>query len=121
VYVIRHYNERIDINTGIMNRQPMPYRQHHFPCGVQPHVTLADITKETFPSLHADGDEIGPRARIIVPPQSERTAVVLVGIVSHPGITSKHSSPPHSKLAEACYIIISVANGTEHCAFDGKR
>jgi hypothetical protein len=71
---------QFDIGKPIFQIQPFPL--NHFPCIIQYHtrcwaVGIAvgihsdNLAEQTFPILHANGDEIQTRLRIIVPLQAD--------------------------------------------------
>lgn len=71
VDMIRHHDECIYIEAGIMSGQFLPHRFDHPPDFVQRHFAIHDFPKETFSILRADGDKIGPSLRVIISSQPD--------------------------------------------------
>lgn len=61
----------------------MPTFKGNFPRVIQFDFSVNDLSKNTFPVLRANGDEIRPRQGIIGPLQSDGTAAVFFGVEFH--------------------------------------
>ncbi|MCI5159872.1 MAG: hypothetical protein D3906_15895, partial [Candidatus Electrothrix sp. AUS1_2] len=96
--MIRHNPEFINIDTGIMIRDFIPYCLNHAACvgqtdfrgntgadtGVCPYGGgNENMAQQTFPVLHAYRDKIGPGPCVIIIAQADGTAMVDVGVVFH--------------------------------------
>ena len=85
VDVVWHDNEFVQFDVGEMGYGSQPTRARNLPVFIHPHFRAHHVAKQAFPSARHNRDEIRPRLRIIVPRQTDGTAMVFVGIVWHHG------------------------------------
>src|SRR5258708_3870281 len=83
MYMIWHDNKRAQFDEFEPLCQSFPFPSNNFACGVQLHLSVRHIPKQTFPSLCNDGDVIRTCLRIIVPWQTDRSAVMFGRVVFH--------------------------------------
>lgn len=56
-----HDNPFVQIHVFVSRRQPFPRIRHHATIFIHYHCATHDLTKQTFPALHTEGNEIGAR------------------------------------------------------------
>jgi len=91
VDVIGHYDEHVQSHIRESGRQFAPHRLHDSSCFGQSSLTLGHRTKNTFPVLRADCNEVGARLLVVKPFQPDRSTMMFFWIVwvSH-GSTRLH-------------------------------
>lgn len=81
--MIRHDHKFINRHTHKPSRQQPPRLFNLSTSLVQHHIVLNDSAEQAFPSLYAQGHEIGPGRGIIKFPQPDGPAMVNVRIIDH--------------------------------------
>ena len=105
VHMVRHHLKCINGHTRIGIRQLIPNHLHH-PAGiVQPDLAVSDVPEHTAPILRADGNEIRPGRRVVVPLQTDGTAMMLLRLVG------RHR--PFPMIGAACSVRISPKIGLD--------
>jgi hypothetical protein len=90
VNMVRHNHKLVQFHCGKSIWDSMPLIPYNFTNGIQPHLVLHNFPEQTFPIMGANGYKIRPRLRIIVPLQSDGTAIgmSLNGIGHHATLQS---------------------------------
>jgi len=81
--MIWHYGELVDCDTKKMRCDLFPPFLDNTSAIIQPHLTIHHLTKQAFPLIRADRDEICSAAAVIIFPQADGMAMVDVGVVFH--------------------------------------